>query len=94
MIIIMIIVMCAALDQIYYGLFSFPLWLCTIVFMGLSILLGLASIGFALFNVFGRPIETITGPMGLYLWNILACEYSVSLGRARPCQTTKAFSVS
>ena len=66
--------MCTGLEQIKYGLFSFPLWVCTIVFLSLSIVMGLVTIGFSIFNIFGRPIETITGPMGLYLWNGLSCE--------------------
>jgi hypothetical protein len=61
-------------SQIEYGLFSFPLWVSTIVALSLAIVFGLVTIGFSVFNVFGRPIETITGPMGLYLWNFLACE--------------------
>ena len=65
---------CSGFEQINYGLFSFPLWVCTIVFLSLSIVMGLVTIGFSVFNVFGRPIETITGPMGLYLWNGLSCE--------------------
>ncbi|KAL8570422.1 hypothetical protein ACOMHN_035840 [Nucella lapillus] len=63
--------------QIQHGLFSFALWMCTIVFLSLSIVMGLVTIGFSLFNIFGRPIETITGPMGLYLWNGLALLFTV-----------------
>lgn len=59
-------------DKIDYGLFSFPLWVSVIVALSLAIVMGLVTIGFSVFNVFGRPIETITGPMGLYLWNALA----------------------
>ncbi|XP_076461170.1 clarin-3-like [Babylonia areolata] len=59
-------------SQIQHGLFSFPLWVCTIVFLSLSIVMGLVAIGFAIFNIAGRPIETITGPMGLYVWNGLS----------------------
>ncbi|KAL8615831.1 hypothetical protein ACOMHN_048539 [Nucella lapillus] len=56
-------------SQIQYGLFSFQLWVSTIVFLSLSIIMGLVTLGFSIFNIFGRPIETITGPMGLYVWN-------------------------
>ncbi|KAK7109421.1 hypothetical protein V1264_013467 [Littorina saxatilis] len=62
----------SGLGQIEHGLFSFALWVCTIIFLSLSIVMGLVTIGFSVFNVFGRPIETITGPMGLYLWNGLS----------------------
>lgn len=63
--------------QIEYGLFSFPIWLTTIVALSLSIVMGLVTIGFTIFNVFGRPIETITGPLGLYLWNLLSLLFTV-----------------
>ena len=63
------------LDLINYGLFDFALWVTTIVMLSLSIVWGLVSIGFTAFNILGKPIETITGPMSLYLWNGLACEY-------------------
>ena len=57
------------------GLFDFGLWVSTVVFVVLGLVLGLVSIGFTLLNITTRPIETITGPLGLYVWNGLACEY-------------------
>ncbi|XP_076472784.1 uncharacterized protein LOC143302120 [Babylonia areolata] len=60
-----------------YGLFSFWLWASTIMFLALSIVMGLVNIGFSIFNIFGRPIETITGPMGLYVWNGIAFVFVV-----------------
>lgn len=66
--------------QVQYGLFSFQLWVSLIVFLSLSIVMGLVTIGFSVFNIFGRPIETITGPMGLYVWNGISVVFvSVSL---------------
>ncbi|CAL1547533.1 unnamed protein product [Lymnaea stagnalis] len=62
----------------HYGLFSFPLYVVVLVMLVLAIVWGLVAIGFAIFNVFGRPIETITGPTGLYLWNILACIFALT----------------
>lgn len=61
-------------DLIEYGLFDFGLWVSTIVMLALGIVWGLVSLGFTAFNVVGKPIETITGPAGLYLWNGLACK--------------------
>ena len=61
-------------DLIDFGLFSFGLWVATVVTLALGVVWGLVSILFAMFNIFGKPIETITGPAGLYLWNGLACE--------------------
>ena len=63
-------------DRHELGLFNFGLWLSTIVFASLSIVLGLVALGFTLLNFFTKPIETITGPIGLYLWNSVACKYS------------------
>ncbi|XP_046335097.1 clarin-3-like isoform X1 [Haliotis rufescens] len=64
-------------DLIEYGLFNFGLWVSTIVMLALGIVWGLVSLGFTAFNVVGKPIETITGPAGLYLWNGLACTFSL-----------------
>lgn len=55
-----------------YGMFSYGLWVSTIVAAAVSMVFGIVAIGFAIFNMFGKPIETITGPLGLYLWNGLA----------------------
>ncbi|XP_046545430.1 clarin-2-like isoform X2 [Haliotis rubra] len=64
-------------DLIDYGLFNFGLWVSTIVMLALGIVWGLVSLGFTAFNVVGKPIETITGPAGLYLWNGLAGTFSL-----------------
>ncbi|KAI8789987.1 clarin-3 [Biomphalaria glabrata] len=61
-----------------FGLFCFSLYVATLVMLVLAIVWGLVSIGFAVFNVFGRPIETVTGPSGLYLWNSLAMLFSLA----------------
>lgn len=60
-----------------YGLFSYGLWVSTIVSAAVSMVFGLVAIGFAVFNMFGKPIETITGPLGLYLWNGLGFLFSL-----------------
>ncbi|KAK3597743.1 hypothetical protein CHS0354_006098 [Potamilus streckersoni] len=59
------------------GLFSYGQWITTIMMAALGIAFGLISVGFAIFNAVGKPIETITGPMGLYLWNGLACFFTI-----------------
>ncbi|ELT94496.1 hypothetical protein CAPTEDRAFT_225913 [Capitella teleta] len=61
-----------------HGLFNFGLWLSSIVMVALGIIWGLVSMGFSALNAGTRPIETITGPMGLYLWNALAGGYSIT----------------
>eukprot|EP00105_Crassostrea_gigas_P023929 XP_011443994.1 PREDICTED: clarin-1 [Crassostrea gigas] len=57
-----------------YGLFPFSLWVLVILMEAFGIIWGLVFIGFAIFNICGKPIETITGPLGLYLWKGLACK--------------------
>ena len=57
------------------GLFTFGLWVAVLVLASLTIVWGLVSVAFALFNATSRPVETLTGPMGLYLWNAFASEY-------------------
>ncbi|CAC5425880.1 CLRN [Mytilus coruscus] len=54
-----------------YGLFGFGYWVSILVMLSLGIVWGLVTISFTVFNIFGKPIETITGPLGLYLWNLL-----------------------
>ncbi|VDI74528.1 Hypothetical predicted protein [Mytilus galloprovincialis] len=54
-----------------YGLFGFGYWVTILVMLSLGIVWGLVTISFTVFNIFGKPIETITGPLGLYLWNLL-----------------------
>lgn len=59
------------------GLFNYGFWVTSIISAALCIVFGLISVGFAIFNICGKPIETITGPMGLYLWNGAACKLFV-----------------
>ncbi len=58
------------------GLFTFGLWVTTILMLAMAIVWALIAMGFAVLNASTKPIETITGPVGLYLWNLLASEYS------------------
>lgn len=60
-----------------YGLFPFSLWVLVILMEAFGIIWGLVFIGFAIFNICGKPIETITGPLGLYLWKGLALLFSL-----------------
>ena len=41
----------------------------------LSIIFGLIASSFAILNISIKPVETINGPMGLYLWNTTAGKY-------------------
>ncbi|XP_069140349.1 clarin-2-like isoform X1 [Argopecten irradians] len=68
----------AVKEELYeFGMFPYGLWVSTIVLSSLGMAWGLVCIGFSIFNIVGKPIETITGPMGLYLWNFLAFLFSV-----------------
>lgn len=47
-------------------------WVSILIMLAMGIVWGLVSIGFTVYNIFGKPIETITGPLGLYIWNFCA----------------------
>ncbi|XP_026228103.1 clarin-1-like [Anabas testudineus] len=49
------------------------LHVCIISFCGGVILFSSVASGFFFFNAFGRPFETLQGPMGLYLWTFISC---------------------
>ncbi|XP_072247929.1 clarin-1 [Leuresthes tenuis] len=44
-----------------------------IFFCGVVVLFSSITTGFFFFNAFGRPYETLQGPMGLYLWTSICC---------------------
>ncbi|XP_042337877.1 clarin-1, partial [Plectropomus leopardus] len=48
-----------------------------IFFCGVVILFSSVASGFFFFNAFGRPYETLQGPMGLYLWTFISWLSSV-----------------
>lgn len=54
------------------GLFSYGCWVTCILSAAFSITFGLITVAFTIFNIYGKPIETITGPKGLYVWNGIA----------------------
>ncbi len=51
---------------------SLGIWISVIVFCSLALLWGIAGMVFALVNTLIKPIETITGPLGLYVWSSIA----------------------
>ncbi|XP_078101251.1 clarin-1-like [Sander vitreus] len=44
-----------------------------VFFCGVVILFSIVATGFFFFNAFGRPYETLQGPLGLYLWSAICC---------------------
>ncbi|XP_005996510.1 clarin-1 [Latimeria chalumnae] len=44
-----------------------------ILFCTVLIVFSLVGAGFFMYNAFGHPYETLHGPMGLYLWNLISC---------------------
>ncbi|KAK2846449.1 hypothetical protein Q5P01_009448 [Channa striata] len=44
-----------------------------IFFCGVVIIFSSVASGFFFFNAFGRPYETLQGPLGLYLWTSICC---------------------
>uniref|UniRef100_A0A914WTS6 Uncharacterized protein n=1 Tax=Plectus sambesii TaxID=2011161 RepID=A0A914WTS6_9BILA len=51
------------------------IWVCIVVFAALSLLWTTVGIVFSLVNTVIKPIETIAGPIGIYLWSGLACTW-------------------
>ncbi|KAM9037446.1 clarin-1 [Sarcophilus harrisii] len=44
-----------------------------ILFSTILIVLTMAGTAFFMYNAFGKPYETILGPLGLYLWSFISC---------------------
>ncbi|KFU94979.1 Clarin-1 [Chaetura pelagica] len=44
-----------------------------ILFCAVLVLFALVGAGFFMLNAFGKPYETLHGPVGLYLWSFIAC---------------------
>ncbi|XP_071389028.1 clarin-1 isoform X1 [Centroberyx affinis] len=55
-----------------------------IFFCGVLILFSSVATGFFFFNAFGRPYETLQGPMGLYLWNFICSALFITASIFRP----------
>lgn len=47
-----------------------------IIFCAVLILFSSVCCAFFMYNAFGNPYETLHGPLGLYLWNLISCESS------------------
>lgn len=58
-------------------LFDFGLWVSIILFVALAIALNLIGCFFAVLNATLVPVETLAGPLGLYLWNAMAALLSL-----------------
>ncbi|XP_060744850.1 clarin-1 [Tachysurus vachellii] len=44
-----------------------------IIFCAVLILFSSVCTAFFMYNAFGNPYETLHGPLGLYLWNLISC---------------------
>ena len=58
-----------------HKLVNFKLWLATLIGVVLAILFALIGSIFAVINFVMTPRGTITGPVGLVIWNASACKY-------------------
>ncbi|XP_027731503.1 clarin-1 isoform X1 [Vombatus ursinus] len=45
----------------------------TVLFSTILIVLTMAGAAFFMYNAFGKPYETLLGPLGLYLWSFISC---------------------
>ncbi|CAI9726900.1 Hypothetical predicted protein [Octopus vulgaris] len=59
------------------NLMDYGMWITVVVLHLLAIVWAVVAAGFTLFNLFGKPIETITGPFGLYVWNGCAASFTL-----------------
>jgi hypothetical protein len=57
-----------------HELVNFKLWLLTLVGVVLAILFALVGAIFAIINFVMTPHGTVTGPVGLVIWNAAACK--------------------
>ncbi|KAL4647053.1 clarin-1 isoform X2 [Arapaima gigas] len=49
------------------------LHVCVLLFCALLVVFSSVTSAFCLYNAFGSPYETLHGPLGLYLWNLISC---------------------
>ncbi|GAB1600513.1 clarin-2-like isoform X1 [Argonauta hians] len=59
------------------NLMDYGLWITVVVLHLMAIVWAVLAAGFTLYNLFGKPIETITGPFGLYVWNGCAAIFTL-----------------
>ncbi|XP_014786516.1 clarin-2 isoform X2 [Octopus bimaculoides] len=59
------------------NLMDYGMWITVVILHLLAIVWAVVAAGFTLFNLFGKPIETITGPFGLYVWNGCAASFTL-----------------
>lgn len=59
------------------GEINFWIWLATLVFVCLAILCGLIAAIFTMVNVIYVPISDIAGVRGIYVWNAVACLFTL-----------------
>ncbi|XP_055051890.1 clarin-1 [Misgurnus anguillicaudatus] len=55
------------------GVIPASLHVSVIFFCAVLILFSSVSSGFFFYNAFGKPYETLHGPLGLYLWSVISC---------------------
>lgn len=59
-------------------------WLTTVACLALSLVFAALAAVLAVINTATSPIGTLTGVLGLYLWNIVTCECQTSSLYAQP----------
>ncbi|XP_018604106.1 clarin-1 isoform X1 [Scleropages formosus] len=66
------------------GVIPMGLHVSVLLFCALLVVFSSVTSAFCLYNAFGSPYETLHGPLGLYLWNLISCETRVPEGDAYP----------
>lgn len=54
---------------------NFWMWILTLSFLCIAILVGLVAAVFTMVNVIYVPISDIAGVRGVYVWNAVACKW-------------------
>ncbi len=54
---------------------KYDLWITTLIFLSLTLATQIISAGLCIFNTATVPIETLVGPMGIYLTNTIGGKY-------------------
>ncbi|XP_018604107.1 clarin-1 isoform X2 [Scleropages formosus] len=55
------------------GVIPMGLHVSVLLFCALLVVFSSVTSAFCLYNAFGSPYETLHGPLGLYLWNLISC---------------------
>ncbi|KAI4460501.1 clarin [Holotrichia oblita] len=65
-------------DTMPDGFINSGVWLTTVLFLGISCMFGLVSTVLAIWNTVANPVETFLSITGLFIYNSIACGFSLT----------------